>query len=147
MNLDLEKAEDWLVEHRYLVLFVLGLVLYIAFLGLRDVWYPDEPDIAEVALAMFNSGDWVSTWDLGAQVLSTQPTTFRGSLQPAARTTDVWAGRDRESLDPDDFAQGFATWSGTSFAAPSVAGRFLAKLIADSDQTAPRDRLAEPGDA
>jgi len=65
VKLDLENAEDWLVGHRYLVLLVLGLVLYIAFLGLRDVWYPDEPDIAEVALAMFNSGDWVSPRRMG----------------------------------------------------------------------------------
>jgi 4-amino-4-deoxy-L-arabinose transferase-like glycosyltransferase len=53
------EAEDWAVEHRYLVLCVTGLLLYVAFIGLRSVWYPDEPDIAEVALAMFNSGDWI----------------------------------------------------------------------------------------
>jgi 4-amino-4-deoxy-L-arabinose transferase-like glycosyltransferase len=65
VNLNLGKAEGWAVAHRYLVLFVVGVLLYVAFLGLRDVWYPDEPDIAEVALAMFNSGDWVSPRRMG----------------------------------------------------------------------------------
>jgi 4-amino-4-deoxy-L-arabinose transferase-like glycosyltransferase len=65
VKLRLERAEDWAVDHRYLVLFVFGLFLYVAFLGLRDVWYPDEPDIAEVALAMFNSGDWVAPRRMG----------------------------------------------------------------------------------
>jgi subtilisin family serine protease len=96
-------------------------------------------------VALFsNSGDWVTAWDWGAQVLSTQPTTFGGSLEPTARTTDPWAGGARESLDPDDFTQGFATWSGTSFAAPGVAGRFLRHLIESRDGASPADALADP---
>ena len=31
----------------------------------------------------------------------------------------------RSTIDPDDFSGGFATWSGTSFAAPVLAGQFL----------------------
>ena len=38
------------------------------------------------------------------------------------------AGRTRESVDPDDFSGGFALWSGTSFAAPIVAGRVARHL-------------------
>lgn len=53
------------VEHRSLLLFGLGALLYVAFIGLRDVWYPDEPDIAEVARAMFLSGDWISPRRMG----------------------------------------------------------------------------------
>ena len=56
---------DRLVARRYLVLALLGLALYVPFLGSRDFWYPDEPDIAEVAIAMYESGDWIAPRRLG----------------------------------------------------------------------------------
>ncbi len=56
---------EFLIKHRTLFLLLIGLVVYIAFLGMREVWYPDEPDIAEVARAMFVSGDWVSPRRMG----------------------------------------------------------------------------------
>ena len=40
------------MKHRFLVLALVGVLIYIPFLGIRDMWYPDEPDIAEVAQAM-----------------------------------------------------------------------------------------------
>ncbi len=52
--------DHFLVRHRYLVLIATGLAIYVAFLGMHDMWYPDEPDIAEVAQSMFVSGDWVT---------------------------------------------------------------------------------------
>jgi len=36
------------------------LLVYVSFLGLRDLWYPDEPDIAEACKAMLESGDWIA---------------------------------------------------------------------------------------
>jgi len=60
-----EAIEAWAVRHRYLFLSLGGLLLYVAFLGLRDVWYPGEPDMGEVALSMFNSGDWVAPRFMG----------------------------------------------------------------------------------
>ncbi len=63
--MNLNKAAEVAVRHRYLFLTLLGGLLYIAFLGLRDVWYPDEPDIAEVTLAMYLSGDWISPRRMG----------------------------------------------------------------------------------
>lgn len=53
------------VKHRSLLFLLLGALLYVAFLGLRDLWYPDELDIAEVARAMFRSGDWISPRRMG----------------------------------------------------------------------------------
>jgi 4-amino-4-deoxy-L-arabinose transferase-like glycosyltransferase len=61
----LEKLVELASRHRNLFVILLGSVLYIAFTGLRDVWYPDEPDIAEVALAMYLSGDWISPRRMG----------------------------------------------------------------------------------
>jgi hypothetical protein len=81
------------------------------------------------------------TYRLGVAVVSTLPTTFDGSLQPLAR---VFAGgRWRETLDPDDFKCGFGTWSGTSFAAPILAGQ-LARSLQDGgelDKATPADAV------
>ncbi len=53
------------VRHRLTFLAVLGALLYLPFLHLRDMWYPDELDIAEVCRAMFLSGDWIAPRRMG----------------------------------------------------------------------------------
>ena len=63
--MNLSTLPDKAIRYRTLLLVLLGALLYIAFIGLRDLWYPDELDIAEVALAMFLSGDWVSPRRMG----------------------------------------------------------------------------------
>lgn len=55
-----------LERHRYLLLASLGTVLYVACLGLRDLWFPNEPNVAQTALTMFLSGDWVVPRRMGA---------------------------------------------------------------------------------
>jgi hypothetical protein len=72
-----------------------------------------------------NTGDWVSCYRPGANVVSTLPTTFDGSTQP-----DVITPSGGESIDRDDFTGGFGVWSGTSFAAPVLAGEIAASLAA-----------------
>jgi hypothetical protein len=74
-----------------------------------------------------NAGPWVRAYAPGAAVISTLPPSFEGGLEPVARTEAYM--RVRESIDPDDFAGGFAVWSGTSFAAPLFAGRLAARLV------------------
>ena len=46
------------VQHRAVVLGALGVVIYVAWLGMRDFWYPGEPDLVEICRAMFVSRDW-----------------------------------------------------------------------------------------
>lgn len=79
-------------------------------------------------VALFsNIGPWVKTYAPGAAVVSCFPA-LNGGLQAEARND-----RDdlrRETIDPDDFTGGFAAWSGTSFAAPYVAGMLSAKVAA-----------------
>jgi subtilisin family serine protease len=80
-------------------------------------------------VALFsNAGPHVRVWAPGAALVSTMPIGFDGGYQPAGRR--VHRGRERASLDPDNFSGGFGVWSGTSFAAPVVAGRVAAALLA-----------------
>ena len=83
------------------------------------------------SLALFsNVGPWVRTYAPGAAVVSTTPAFTRGA--PAA-TPAHFEGFDRQTVDPDDYRGGFAAWSGTSFAAPYVAGRIAAALAPSLD--------------
>jgi hypothetical protein len=79
-------------------------------------------------VALFsNSGPWVTCTAPGAALVSTFPK-FQASAQAAFR----FQGPDgvvRSTIDPDDFTSGFAIWSGTSFAAPVVAGRMARSLV------------------
>jgi len=85
-----------------------------------------NPDLRSVAL-FSNAGDWVCCHRQGAALVSTMPTTFNGSLQPIA-SVRITGGSLRSTIDPDNFHGGFATWSGTSFAAPILAAE-LAELL------------------
>lgn len=84
-----------------------------------------NPSARSVAL-FSNIGPWVRTYVAGVSVLSTLPVSFDGGTQAGMR--DDADDRRRETLDLDDFAGGFAVWSGTSFAAPIVAGRIAHEL-------------------
>ena len=86
-----------------------------------------NPDLRSVAL-FSNAGDWVCCHRQGAALVSTMPTTFNGSLQPTGRGRTPPAATGAATIDPDNFHGGFATWSGTSFAAPILAAE-VAKLL------------------
>ena len=82
-------------------------------------------------IALFsNAGRWVSCHRPGASLISTFPTTFNGSEQPAYQVAVAGEGV-RATIDPDDFTGGFGVWSGTSFAAPVLAGQLAARLCAE----------------
>ena len=59
------NASELAVRHRVLLLVLIGLVLFVPFLGNHDLWYPDEPNIGEVCKAMYLSGDWVAPRRVG----------------------------------------------------------------------------------
>ena len=93
-------------------------------------------------IALFsNDGPWVHGAAVGANVVSTSPTDEQGSAQPDT-SVDGPGGRRRATIDPDDYSSGFATWSGTSFAAPVLAGRFLSGLAEKTSPISVSERRA-----
>jgi hypothetical protein len=81
------------------------------------------------SIALFsNAGEWVLCRRPGAAVVSSLPAALNGSFQPSAEV-DVAGDGLRATIDPDDFRGGFGTWSGTSFAAPILAGEIAQQLV------------------
>jgi subtilisin family serine protease len=66
-----------------------------------------------------NHGTWVSHWEVGVSVVSAFP---KVNASAAAEYTAPY----RASADTDDFSEGFARWSGTSFAVAIHAAKIVA---------------------
>ena len=86
-----------------------------------------NPDGTTVSL-FSNGGDWVRYHRPGAAVVSTMPISVN-----AGGGATVESGR-RSTIDPDDYASGFGVWSGTSFAAPTLAAE-AAQALAEMGST------------
>jgi hypothetical protein len=111
-----------------------------------------NPDLSRALFS--NGGRWVWAWAAGAAVVSTFPDDINGSRTPEVRVPPHPANglppgsplpADRAALDPDNYRGGFATWSGTSFAAPLLAAHLAARLL--EQQAGPGLGLDEPGAA
>ncbi len=74
-----------------------------------------------------NAGSWVSCHRMGAALVSTMPVRCGGDRQMMASLDHE--GHHRGTIDPDGFSGGFGVWSGTSFAAPLLAGELAAHLV------------------
>jgi hypothetical protein len=93
------------------------------------------------SVALFsNDADWVNGEAPGANVVSTAPVLASGAWSADTRVDPD--GNPRGTIDPDSFSSGFATWSGTSFAAPVLAGRYAAALSAAGCPTDAEKRRA-----
>lgn len=88
-----------------------------------------NPDRSTVAL-FSNDGSWVNGQAVGANLVSTAPKYAQGSVQAIVSVIGP-DGRRRSTIDPDNYSSGFATWSGTSFAAPVLAGKYLHRLVTE----------------
>jgi hypothetical protein len=92
------------------------------------------------SIALFsNDGPWVRAYRPGAGLVSTMPTRFDGGEKASIQVSVN--GQVRATIDPDNFLSGFATWSGTSFAAPILAGD-LAQCM-NEDRTLLMDPVEE----
>jgi len=84
------------------------------------------------SVALFsNGGEWVRHWEPGVAVVSSVPS-YNGGANASAEAVDPSQQR-RRSFDPDCFRRGYAIWSGTSFAAPVLAGKLARRLIRNSN--------------
>jgi hypothetical protein len=107
--------------------------------------------------ALFSDdGSWITAWAPGAAVVSTFPEDINGSRCPEIRMraqpgNELPAGGpapgQREALDPDDYAGGFAVWSGTSFSAPLLAAHIARSLLEGAADATSGHRLSVPGPA
>jgi hypothetical protein len=92
-----------------------------------------------------NHGDWVTAWELATGVVSSFPAFDGGKLPEPGAQPGAGLRAGTEEFDPDDFTGGYATWSGTSFAAAALAGRLAQALIPDPGQIGPNDALLDVG--
>ena len=76
-----------------------------------------------------NDGPWVTCLRPGAGLVSTIPITLDGPVTPSLRLKERHSDQYRSTIDPEGFQGGFATWSGTSFAAPVLAGEIARELL------------------
>jgi len=61
--------------------------------------------------------------------VSTAPVTMDGVIAPSMYMKELFSEGFRATIDPEGFQGGFAVWSGTSFAAPVLAGELAASLL------------------
>ena len=69
------------------MILLVGAVVFVAFLGARDLWYPDEPDIGQVTKAMFESGDWIVPRRNGEVWIDYPPLLYWGGCVCLARAS------------------------------------------------------------
>ena len=87
-----------------------------------------------------NDGPWVTAEAVGANVVSAAPIDTDGGSRAAIAVRGP-RGTLRSSFDPDDY-RGYSVWSGTSFAAPVLAGRYVTSLRREGFPPAISDRRA-----
>jgi Subtilase family len=92
-----------------------------------------------------NHGEWVTEWQVATGVVSSFPPFDGGELPKPDRQPAAELPAGTEGLDTDDFTGGYATWSGTSFAAAAFAARLAAALVPAPGQAGPDATLLDVG--
>jgi subtilisin family serine protease len=113
---------------------------------------PADPPLLSVgalnpdgSTALFsNDGPWVTCRRPGAGLVSTFPTTLEGSRTRSTELAGTDRGERRGTMAPEGFGGGFGVWSGTSFAAPVLAGELAAVLLEQREGGRPAERGADP---
>ena len=103
-----EAVTGVLERHRFLLLAAIGALLYVTGLGWRDLWFPNEPNVADVAQAMFLSGDWVTPRRMGEVWVDYPPLLY-------------WAGAASSAV--------FGEMSAFSLRLPSALGAIALSLV------------------
>ena len=116
--------------------FLISILLIPAFMAAptaRAQHVPVNPPSIRADL----SGSWYNPAQSGhglmVEILDNQRVvlawyTYDASGNPSHEVL-TRSGERRSALDPDDFSSGFGVWSGTSFAAPVLAGELAAALV------------------
>jgi hypothetical protein len=86
-----------------------------------------------------NFGPWVHYQAIGSGIVSAMPS-FDGPGTSPDQT--FYPGAKGVTIDPDNFNDGFARWSGTSFSAATIAGLLGQALAADAAAGAARTSQA-----
>lgn len=83
---------------------------------------------------------WVTHQAIGSGVISLMPSSFNGPLQPPPPPGPPYNFPQSKgvTIDPDNFSDGFARWSGTSFSASTIAG-LLGQALAGDGTAAPSE--------
>jgi hypothetical protein len=90
-----------------------------------------------------NWGPWVTHRTTGSGVISIMPPSFNGpSLSPPPPDPGFYPDTKGVTIDPDNFRDGFARWSGTSFSAAVIAGLLGQALAGDDGALGSADRVA-----
>lgn len=90
-----------------------------------------------------NWGPWVTHQTTGSGVVSIMPPSFDGpAVSPPPPDASFFPESKGVTIDPDNFRDGFARWSGTSFSAAAIAGLLGQALAADDDVPGSADRAA-----
>lgn len=103
-----EAVTGVLERHRFLLLASVGTLLYVTGLGWRDLWFPNEPNVADAAQAMFLSGDWVVPRRMGEVWVDYPPLLY-------------WAGAASSAV--------FGEMSAFSLRLPSALGAIALSLV------------------
>lgn len=78
----------------WLIVLVAAALLFLPWGGMRDLWFPDEPDVADPALTMLSTGNWIVPTMNAEPWLDYPPLTYwLGAISSTIFGASPWALR------------------------------------------------------